>query len=41
MNDLSRRGLEGQHLECIVTDGCPGLAAALETVSPRVAHQRC
>jgi putative transposase len=25
----------------IVTDGCPGLAAALQTVYPRVPHQRC
>jgi transposase-like protein len=25
----------------VVTDGCPGLAAALQTVYPRVPHQRC
>jgi transposase-like protein len=25
----------------IVTDGCAGLAAALQTVYPRVGHQRC
>jgi transposase-like protein len=25
----------------IVTDGCPGLAAAIPTVYPRVLHQRC
>jgi transposase-like protein len=25
----------------IVTDGCPGLAAAIPTVYPRVRHQRC
>ena len=25
----------------MVTDGCAGLAAALQTVYPRVAHQRC
>jgi putative transposase len=24
-----------------VTDGCPGLAGAIPTVYPRVAHQRC
>jgi len=41
LNDLYRRGLQGQHLQLIVTDGCPGLAAALATVYPRVAHQRC
>jgi len=32
LNDLYRRGLEGRQLELIVTDGCPGLAAALQTV---------
>ena len=41
LRDLYRRGLEGQNLQLIVTDGCPGLAAALQTVYPRVAQQRC
>jgi putative transposase len=41
LRDLYRRGLEGKHLQLIVTDGCAGLAAALQTVYPRVAHQRC
>jgi transposase-like protein len=41
LQDLYRRGLEGHPLLLIVTDGCPGLAAALRTVYPRVAHQRC
>jgi putative transposase len=41
LQDLYRRGLEGKHLELIVTDGCPGLAAAIQTVYPRVLHQRC
>jgi putative transposase len=41
LEDLYRRGLEGQHLELIITDGCAGLAAALQTVYPRVPHQRC
>ena len=41
LQDLYRRGLEGRQLALIVTDGCPGLAAALQTVYPRVAHQRC
>ena len=41
LGDLYRRGLEGQQLGLIVTDGCPGLAAALATVYPRVRHQRC
>jgi transposase-like protein len=40
LTDLSRRGLEGRPLQLIVPDGGPGLAAALQTVSPRVAHQR-
>jgi transposase-like protein len=41
LNDLSTRGLTGNKLLLIVTDGCPGLAAALQTVYPRVPHQRC
>ena len=41
LNDLFRRGLEGKSLHLIVTDGCSGLAAAIKTVYPRVAHQRC
>ncbi len=41
LNDLCARGLAGNNLLLIVTDGCPGLAAALQTVYPRVPHQRC
>src|SRR5262245_42254462 len=41
LEDLYRRGLEGQKLKLIVTDGCAGLLAALQTVYPRVPHQRC
>jgi len=41
LNDLYRRGIAGRNLELIVTDGCPGLAAAIQTVYPRVLHQRC
>lgn len=41
LNDLYRRGLRGKHLQLIITDGCPGLAGALQTVYPRVLHQRC
>ena len=41
LEDLYRRGLKGDGLRMIVTDGCPGLAAAIQTVYPRVAHQRC
>lgn len=41
LEDLYRRGIEGRNLQLIVTDGCPGLAAAIQTVYPHVAHQRC
>jgi len=41
LNDLYGRGLVGKKLALIVTDGCPGLAAAIQTVYPRVLHQRC
>lgn len=36
-----RRGLKGEHLQLILTDGCAGLAAAIQTVYSRVLHQRC
>jgi putative transposase len=41
LQDLYRRGLVGDRLLLIVTDGCAGLAAAIQTVYPRVLHQRC
>jgi putative transposase len=41
LEDMYRRGLEGKNLALIVTDGCAGLAAAIATVYPRAAHQRC
>ena len=41
LGDLYRRGLHGENLQLILTDGCPGLAAAIQTVYPRVLHQRC
>ena len=41
LGDLYRRGLKGDKLLLVVTDGCPGLAAAIQTVYPRAAHQRC
>ena len=41
LRNLYDRGLSGRQLQLIVTDGCPGLAAALEVVYPRVLHQRC
>src|SRR5262250_1853816 len=41
LNDLFQRGLHGKNLHLVISDGCPGLARALETVYPRVRHQRC
>ena len=41
LQKLFRQGLLGNHLQLIITDGCAGLAAALETVYPQVPHQRC
>ena len=41
LQDLYRRGVTGDKLLLVVTDGCPGLAAAIQTVYPRAAHQRC
>ena len=41
LQDLYRRGLEGRSLQLILSDGCPGLAAAIRTVYPRVRHQHC
>jgi putative transposase len=41
LQDLFRRGLEGRNLQLIITDGCEGLAAAIQTVYPHVPHQRC
>lgn len=41
LNDLYRRGLVGQALRLIVTDGCKGLHAALDTIYPYVKRQRC
>ena len=41
LQDVYRRGLHGEGLALIVTAGGAGLAAALQVVYPRVAHQRC
>lgn len=41
LDDLRRRGLDGEGLELIVTDGGRGLLAALPLVYPGVALQRC
>ena len=41
LNDLYGRGLLGKYLLLIVTDGCPGLKKALDTVYPYVKRQLC
>lgn len=41
LDDLVRRGLLGENLEMIATDGSGGLVAAVETVWPYVPRQRC
>jgi len=39
--DLHERGLAGGQLQMVISDGGPGLAAAIETIYPRARHQRC
>jgi len=41
LEDLYRRGLRGRKLQLIITDGCAGLAAAIQTIYPHALHQRC
>lgn len=41
ISDMFRRGLLGERLELITTDGNKGLIAALDTVWPYVRRQRC
>ncbi|MDM8000464.1 MAG: IS256 family transposase, partial [Dehalococcoidia bacterium] len=41
LSDLHERGLTGRHLKLVITDGCPGLHRALDTVYPYVGRQRC
>ena len=41
LNDLYRRGLDGEGLEMIITDGGNGLLAALPLVYPGISTQRC
>ena len=41
LNDLYRRGLDGEGLEMIITDGGKGLLAALPLVYPGISVQRC
>jgi putative transposase len=41
LRNLYERGLEGEKTFLIITDGCPGLHRALDTVYPYVRRQRC
>lgn len=41
LGDLYGRGLEGNKLKLIVSDGSKGLENAIEIIYPRVLHQRC
>jgi len=41
LQDLFLRGLEGKHLQLIISDGSKGLRAALPVVFPRVPVQLC
>lgn len=41
LNDLYRRGLEGENLQLIISDNCPGLKAAVNFVYPYTPLQLC
>jgi transposase-like protein len=41
LNSLYHRGLEGETLELIVSDGCEGLIAAIPHIYPDAEHQLC
>lgn len=41
LNNLSRRGLTGEALGLVATDGNPGLENAVDTVYPHAKRQRC
>lgn len=41
LNDLYNRGLKGDNLKIIITDGCPGLKAALDIVYAYTKRQHC
>lgn len=41
LQDLHGRGLTGAALQLVVSDGSPGLCAALDLVYPRAPRQRC
>ena len=41
LTQLIRRGMDPKELLLVVSDGCPGIVAALRTVFPYSDHQRC
>jgi transposase-like protein len=41
LSDLYQRGLKGEHLRLIITDGGHGLLKALDMLYPHVSQQRC
>jgi transposase-like protein len=41
LHHLWLRGLKGAPLELVITDGAPGLMAALKFIYPHARHQRC
>jgi transposase-like protein len=41
LNDILSRGLKGENLKLIITDGCKGLIAALDTVYAYTKRQHC
>lgn len=41
LSDLKRRGLAGDALRMIITDGGPGVIAALTPIYPRIRRQHC
>ncbi len=41
LNSLYRRGLCGERLRLVITDGCKGLHAALDMIYPQVERQLC
>ena len=41
LSDLKARGMKGENLEVMVSDGAPGLVTAIHSLYPRVSHQPC
>ena len=41
LNDLFNRGIKGENLKMIITDGSKGFIHAIEIVYPHAKHQRC